>query len=625
MTDLRLLLSQAGVRTAVVIDDVFDAVPRPDELDDLDWPVFFDDLRTDGTNLLADLYPAYRETSPEVLKSSQQFITVLWENRDKLPNDVGDTLFKDYASTTAADRSHLDTLVATLEDLGLECKTVGRDVPDVLESADLIIVDLFLGFRQVDRDIETAIRWVKELVKGRAQSPPLVVLMSRSTRLDEKRDAFRDTAGLLGSMFRVVRKADLADRGRVETVLRRLADHYKDATRLAGFVHAWDAGLDQARVRFIRVLRRLDLSDIAQIRALLLEFEGQKLSEYLLDVADRVLQHEIEGDSDMISSAMKLNEIDVERYPPPHLTGSPDLQELVHRMVFLHSERLRLSGNARDDLGLQFGDVLRWTNENLGGDEVSLVVTPACDLVRGVVKRVMLLWGTLFGLAPKDWSYRETPVRTPIVVLPNGERKWIKWDAKDVRTLSWDELDSLFAEPARLLRIGRLREIYAIEIQQKMIAVMGRIGSPAKLPGSFPVEVALFYVGTDAFARRLALGQSWAAVCYVGRDKESKPVHKLVLTESACDEIERAVGTLNEDQVHPSARQGLSSIKEDRSLFARLERGDLDVPDSTERRRSVTADRHVLAVVFRGDGFVEGSATNGDSRKAGIIVRVNDI
>ena len=626
MIDLRLLLKQAGVQRAVVIDDVFDPVPRADELDDLDWSQFFDDLGKEGANLLAKLYPAYKETSVETLKLSDPFVRVLWENRHELPNGVSDTLFKDYISTTAADNRNLATLVTILKDLGMDCKTVGREGADALECADLIVVDLFLGFPQLDNDMATSISLVNELVKERAHRPPLVVLISRSAQLDEKRDEFRDAAGLLGSMFRVIRKADLAERIRVETVLRRLVDHYKDATRLAGFVHAWDAGLDRARERFIRVLRRLDLSDIAQIRALLLEFEGQQLSEYLLDVADRVLQHEIEGDSHMISSAMKLNEIDVNRYPPPHLTGSSDLQELVHRMVFLHSERLRLSERGvRGDLGLQFGDVLRWKNENAGDDKVSLVVTAACDLVRDGVKRIMLLSGTLLGLSPKDWSYRETPVRTPILVLPNGERKWIKWDAKDVRTLSWDELDRLFAKPAGLFRIGRLREIYAIEIQQKMTAVMGRIGSPARLPGSFPVEVALFYVDTDGRARRLSLVESRAAVCYVGRDEDSKQVHRLVLTEDACDEIERAVGTLNVDQVHTSARQGLSSIKGDRSLFARLERGDLDVPDSIGGRRSVKADRHVLAVVIRGEDFDEGSGTSGDSRKAGVIVRVNDV
>ena len=52
----------------------------------------------------------------------------------------------------------------------------------------------------------------------------------------------------------------------LETLLTRLANHYEDAKRVAGFVHAWDSGLDRARQNFIRILRRLDLSDLAQVR-----------------------------------------------------------------------------------------------------------------------------------------------------------------------------------------------------------------------------------------------------------------------------------------------------------------------------------------------------------------------
>lgn len=627
MRDLRHLLNDARIRTAVIIDDAFDIVPRPHELDDRSWSVFFDDIGEEGTDLLVNLYPNYRAVSPEKLKLSQDFITLLWENRAKLPNSANDALFNEYIDTNASDRRNLDALVTSLEQLGLECTTSGEDVGEVANDADLIVVDLFLGFRQMDEDIERAIRLVSNLVKLRAQSPPLVVLMSRSSRLESKRDEFRDKAGLLGSMFRVVKKVDLADQRRLDTLLRRLADHYEDAKRVAGFVHAWDAGLEQARERFIQVLRRLDLSDIAQIQALLLEYEGQQLSEYLLDVADRVLQHEIERNRDTISAAMELNKLDVNKYPAPHLTGSPDLQELVHRMVFLHEERLRLSSSDSNKYRLQFGDVLLWTRKPKGepDGDVSLVVTPACDLIRRSANRVMLLSGKLFGLEPTGWSYKDAPVRTPIMVLSNGERKWIKWNLRDVRTLSWAELENLLDRSAELHRIGRIREIYAVEIQQKMIASIGRIGSPANLPGAFPVQVALFFVGSDAKAHPIVVGGFGAALCYVGRDEESRPVHRLVLTEEACDEIERAVGTLGEEQVHQSARQSLSSVKRDRTLFHRLERGVVEVPDRTTGQRAVREGNQVLAVVIRRDDFDEGSEARGDSRRAAVIVRVTDV
>ena len=626
MTELKELLAAQGITRTVVIDDVFDAVPHSDELDDGDWSNFFDDLGDAGDNLLKELYEGYEETSTEELKASQTFIKVVWDNRLKLPKAASTQLFHDYEETKAKERVRLEELVAKLEALGLVCTTIGREVDEETDQAELIFVDLFLGFHQTEDDMQRAVQCVKGLVSRRVQNPPLVVLMSRSRRLQEKRNEFRDTAGLLGSTFRVVSKEDLARDGTLETLLTRLASHYEDARRVASFVHAWDSGLDQARQNFIRILRRLDLSDLAQVRALLLDFEGQKLGEYLLDIADRVLQHEIEADGDTIASALELNKIELERYPAPHLAGSPDLQELVHRMVFLHPDRLRLSAN-EGKTQLQFGDVLRWkTDEGDGfGNAVSLVVSPACDLVRNGAERVLLLSGTLEDLQPKNWSYKTSPVRTAIVMLPDEGRKWIRWNLKNVKSLAWDDLDRLVGEDATLRRIGRLRELYAIEIQQMLLADLGRIGRPANLPVSFPVAVSFFYVGTDCKARRLAVEQIDSAACYVGRGKSPQPVHRLVLTEQACDRIEQALQVLGQDAVRNSARASLAAVKADRGFFTRFERGEIEMSHDAGKKVIKADNNSVYATIIRGEEFDEGSDVDGESQKAALIVKVTDI
>ena len=626
MTALKDLLAAQGITRALVMDDVFDAVPRPDELNDGDWSNFFDDLGDPGKTLLKKLHEGYEDTSTEELKASQAFIAVVWENRAKLPNAANDHLFRDYEETKTTERVRLDALVAALEALGLACTTTGRELNEGAKQAELIFVDLFLGFHQSEDDMRRAIQRVEELVEGRVQIPPLVVLMSRSSRLQEKRNEFRDRAGLLGSTFRVVSKADLAKEGTLETLLMRLVNHYEDAKRVAGFVHAWDSGLDQARQKFIRILRRLDLSDLAQVRALLLDFEGQTLGEYLLDVADRVLQHEIEDDDNTIASALELNKIELGKYPAPHLAGSPDLQELVHRMVFVHPDRLRLSA-IEDKVQLQFGDVLRWkADEGDGyGDAVSLVVSPACDLVRDGAERVMLLSGTLEELQPKNWSYKPGPVRTAIVILPDERRKWIKWNLKNVRSLKRDELDRLVREDASLKRLGRLREIYAIEIQQVLLADLGRIGRPADLPVPFPVAVSFFYVGINYKARRLAVNQIDSAACYVGRGEHPQPVHRLVLSEQACDHIELALQALSQDDVGNSAQASLAAVKADRGFFTRFERGEIEMSTDAGTKVIKADDNKVYAAIIRGEEFDEGSDIAGDSRKAALIVKVIDI
>ena len=625
MIELPKLLQDRGIRKAVVIDDAFDILPRPREIEDREWSIFFDDLGEAGHKLLADIYPRYEDTSPEDLKNSQEFIELVWENRAELPQAAYDLLFQEYENTKATERIRLDRLIAELEALGLTCTKMGCELDENATEAELLFVDLFLGFRQDNEDMDNAIQLVEKLISHRKQDPPLVVLMSRSPHLQEKRNEFRDKAGLLGSIFRVVSKADLAEDGTLETILTRLATHYEDAKRVAGFIHAWDNGLGQARENFIQILRRLDLPDLAQIQALLLDFEGQQLGEYLLDVADRVLQHEIEGANDMIAASLELNKIDLDKYPAPHLMGSPDMQELVHRMLFLHPDRLHLS-EAGGKPQLQFGDLLRWKNADspVFSDDVSLVVTPACDLMRNGVKRVMLLSGKLESLEPKNWSYRADLERTPIVILPDEDRKWIRWNFKNVKMLSWSKLEDLFGEQERLCRIGRLREIYAIEIQQMMLAAFGRIGRPANLPGSFPVDVSLFYIDTNSKAQKLDVEEIESAACYVGRDAGSKPVHRLVLTEQACDHIERTLRALDNNKLNTSARASLTAVKGDNGFFMKFERGEIEMPLLGGGPKSIKKDRQIAAVIIRGGDFGEGSQAKGDQKKAAFIVKVTD-
>ena len=626
MTELRALLQEKQIQKAVVIDDVFDDAPRPDELDHGDWATFFDDLGNDDHDTLEALFPGFKDTDTADLRESQDFVNVLWGNRQRLPAGPIGTLFRDYENTNATERAEVEGLVQTLEKLGLTCARIGRDPSAEAVDANLIVIDLFLGRNQTGDDMERAIARARALVAERAENPPLVILTSRSPRLNENRDAFRDKAGLLGSTFRVASKSDLGKDGALEAMLLRLAHHYEDAKRVAGFVHAWDSGLNEARERFIRVLRRLDLSDLAQVRALLLDFEGERLGEYLLDVADRVLQHEIEDDDDTIAAALELNKIDLDKYPAPHLTGTPDLQDLVHRMVFLHRDRLRLSEDNGKPV-LQFGDVLRWKKEGeeVYGNDVCLAVTPACDLVRGGAERVMLLAGKLEELQPRDWSYKAGPIRTAIIILPEEGRRWIKWNLKDVRTLGWEELDGLLGEGQRLIRIGRLREIYAIEIQEMLLADLGRIGRPANMPVPFRVSVSLYYVDTASNARKLEIREIESAACYVGRDHDSKPVHRLVLTERDCDQIEQALKTLEENSVHNSARPSLEAVKSDQGFFARFERGEIDMSPESGTKYIKGTDNKIYAAINRGQELEEGNTVTGDSRKAAIIVKVTDI
>ena len=627
MTKLAALLEDRGIRKAVVIDDVYDEAPRPNELDEGDWTKFFDDLGAAGSAFLSELYAAYEDTQPDDLRASQAFVSVLWANRARLPAPAGEHLFHDYENTKATERTALDALVAALETFGLTCTPMGRDLNEDAREADLIFVDLFLGFQQTEGDMERAVRRVSELVRNRADSPPLVVLMSRSKRLWKKRDEFRDNAGLLGSTFRVVSKADLAKDGRLETLLTRLANHYEDAKRVAAFLDAWDQGLERARGNFIRILRRLDLPDLAQIRAFLLDCEGQRLGEYLLDVADRVLQHEIEAETETVAAAQELNKIELGTYPAPHLAGSPDLQDLVHRMTFQHVERLKLSFDGETPT-VQYGDVLACKDKDSGAltNDVLLVATPACDLARGGMEHVLVLPGTLIPLAAEDWSDGATIAKTPIFESEDGSRHWIKWCLKRRQTIPLATICEGLQNGPTYNRLGRLREIYTAEIQQRMLADMGRIGQPAKPPGTFPVSILLYAVSPDARVVSVSVDGLDAAVCFVGGDARRNRVDHLVLGEAACDALKGAVQGYPADNVHAAAGPSLAALKADIDFFERFEKGRIGIPQKERQwREEKGAGNLVYLHILRNAGVVEGDAARGNHRNAPFVMKVSDI
>ncbi len=177
MTDITNLLADSGIRKAAIIDDAFDEAPRTDDLEVDSWNTFWDDI-ADYEDAISKIYPAYSDTDREALQESDEFISSLWERREELPPGTRTTLFEDYEQKSPNERVWLNELAQSLRSLGLECVTLGREFADAARDADLVFIDLFLGFWESQSDMEQAIEGINELVRGRESSPPLVILMS---------------------------------------------------------------------------------------------------------------------------------------------------------------------------------------------------------------------------------------------------------------------------------------------------------------------------------------------------------------------------------------------------------------------------------------------------------------
>lgn len=682
MNDLKTLLGTANVRRAVIIDDAYEEAPIAKDLsvDQENWTRFFEDLNNADIELIKALFPLYDRFRGDELRSSDEFVAVLWKQQGKLRNEIIAPLFDRYKDDKAKDLAYLEALKNSLETYGIACEPAGRDFAKKAEDADLIVIDLFLDSAQDQKAMQNSVDGLKEVIRKRSASPPLVVLMSRSSRLEEKRKEFRDNSGLFESAFRIIRKTDLAEEGKLPRLLARLAEHYRDSRKLAAFLFAWQTGLNNARDRTADLIRTLDLGDIAQIQQLLLTEEGELPGSYLVDVFDTVLQHEIEREKPIIDAALDLNELNSDTYPPPYVAGSPDLQALVWRSLFHNNGRLRLRNQ---NITVLFGDVLcrkpavaaaappakvehvaptptsatssppgspaeiailpaatetshKPTIESARAEsrDVFIVMTPACDLQRRAAKQVLLLKGTLMPLTLAAWSYKETPVRTMIFETSSKERVQIKWDLKHIETIPQDDLKKLLLAADGFEVIGRLREPPALELQQKLLSSLGRIGIIAPMPATFPVNIEAYLPGPDRKLFKMsvpALSQN-QAVCFVGR-KDNEQARTLVLCEDACEALCEAINSIDLKSVHPSTHEAILSSRVSGDLLV-LQKG-IDFAAISDQKFSEIvsfvaasaekpSEKRVIGLIRRNGSWLEEPVNGGLLNKAGVVLAVSD-
>lgn len=601
MAELADILAAANITKALIVDDAIDDVPRADDLsiDGEQWTQFFDDLTPADHEALNVVFPGYTDLAAEDLQKSDGFVSCLWVNRGQIATALCQDLFARYVADMQADIEHLDVLQGLLKTAGLTCNAVGRDFVAAVADADIVFMDLYLCSAQRQDDIKVSIEGLASAIAERRIKPPLVILMSRSHRLEDKRSEFREGTKLFESTFRILLKADIRVDGVVQRTVGRLAMHYQKSLKLSEFVCAWEDGLDAAKYRTTKLIRKLGLSDLAQIQHLLLSAEGEPMGSYLVDVLDKVLHHEIEGNSDIIDTALALNELDTSNFPAPLVPGANDLLEFVEHSLFHHRARLKLPGAI--DSSVSFGDILRRKSPTpaaapaiapdapaeaeaaktivlpeIKSDLVMAVLSPACDLQRNQLKRVLLLVGELVVLKPEAWNAKNDGAKTPVFNLGDGIRRYIKWDLKHVLMLTHTELkDLLTSDVPAFEKVGRLRDLHALEIQQKLLSSMGRVGLAAPMPATHAVRIQAFTVGTDKMLQKLNIASLVdGGVCFIGRTSDGKNAQeRLVLTERACEDICRAIDQVDPDTVHERSREKLRSIQKSNVLYETLEQG----------------------------------------------------
>lgn len=635
---------EAGIRSAIIVDDGYDEIPQVAELLGEDgWESFFDDTQGAEAEQIEALFPGYEPENWEELKSNQDFIDALWLGRDTIRGLLGG-LFDDYEHKIQNNRPFLEAAETALTALDIPFETCGRDFVDAAIDADLIVIDLFLGIQQGAQDREFTVERLKEAIERRENRPlPSIILMSQVPGIDNLAKDFRQDVRLHASAFRHIRKNDLSKPGRVEGLILTLASHRSDSQALATFVDTWEKKAIEAAHAAAGTLRKIDIDDLQHIRSMLLRFEGLTTSSYMLDVFDRVLQYEIESHSAVLEAALRLDEM-ADDPAPLMVSNDRDTYAVLEQTLFVNPKRRAHATGA--EWPIAFGDILgpkpgipvKPRGFFSGRDDlVFFVASPECDLIRkDGLTTALLVAGSLKEIDMAKPGLAVKANTTPVIRMDGGQRFQVDWDFGDLRTIDLGQAKYLLHEDRGYVSIvARLREGPALSLRQQLLSNVGRVGELAPLPRTLKFRADLHLPLQQGGTQPIAMPAGVAITGNVLIPRRGKFAAAII--DSNCeDELTAALLGLDLTNVAAPSIQMLEMLKEQirlrqifRSGFQGIElplnvprlAGLLKLGEEQPDKDDKKPKTDKVGTVLKGDD-IEGELGS-SIRKAGLIVHIH--
>lgn len=642
MTD-REQVRDAGIRSAIIVDDGYDEIPQVAELrEEGAWDSLFDDAQGAEAERITAFFPTYNPEDREELRSNQEFINALWHARENI-RDLLSGLFDDYEQKISDNRPFLEAAESALTALGIPYETCGRDFVGSAIDVDLIVIDLFLGIQQGTPDREFTVERLKEVIRRREDRPlPSIVLMSQVQGIDELAKDFRRDVKLHASAFRQIRKNDLQKPGRIEGLILTLATHRSDSQALAKFVETWEAKAVEAVCAAAGTLRKVDIDDLQHIRSMLLRFEGLNTSSYMLDVFDRVLQYEIESHDAVLEAAIRLDEM-ADDPAPLMISNDRDTYAVLEQTLFVNPKRRAHATGA--EWPIAFGDILgprpgvpvKLRGFFSGRDDLVLfVASPECDLIRkDGLTTALLVAGSLkeIDLAKPGLAVRAKT--TPVLVVDGGQRFRVDWDFGDLRTIKLDQARRLLhTTNGDMTIVARLREGTALGLRQQLLSNVGRVGELAPLPRSMRFQASLHLPLQEGGVRPITMPEGVAITGNIFIPRNAG--YATVIFDSNCEaDLTAALLGLDLTEAATRSRTMFETLKEQtrirqifRSGFQGIElplsvaRGagllklNEEQPDSDEKKPKTDK----VATIIKGANIEEELGNN--LRTAGLIVQI---
>ncbi len=488
---LKELLQGREIKCAHIVDDAFDEAPTSG-LNEDSIALIFAKIKNSDYEALAKAFSVSEDDEAEVksmLADSEAF-AVLYAKRSEFTEELNLQLFAEFETDRVTKRKQLEPLLEVLEAAGIECCKSGVDYkPQDLPQPQLFFVDLKLRDNSLRMAHEDARDALVKLTGGQAHVKPFIFLMSsQEMTLSASREDFRKSASLFQSQFESVEKTVFSDKPEFERMLARYTEGMEAHAALHAKMSGVKTAVEKAAETVLEELRALDFADYFVLAKNTASVEKIDLGSYVVELLLEFLANEVEGKEGVWALATQLNDLKLAKLPRVRFGWSAPAKRLYSASMLHNREMLAAEermGNGPANGHFFTGDIYFDAKDfNKGSYARALaVITPACDLVRPQDmkgKSVVLCEGKV-ATADDANPQLTAPDGLSVTLMPDPKDHakflTVVWNKKKIHV--WDDdARALFSkQECSFVRVGRLRPLYALQLQQKVTTDLSRVGT----------------------------------------------------------------------------------------------------------------------------------------------------
>ncbi|CAK0539084.1 Uncharacterised protein [Burkholderia pseudomallei] len=432
----------------------------------------------------------------EPLLASAEKTLEMWRRRDECPesNRLLSEGLQDLVGEIQPLQLPLQHVEQALRDRGWDIQSFPKlpDVEAVPAGIDLIVIDYVLAEEtpaNMAEKIAESTDFLRRLLGRISSTPnsrlPLVILVSSRPAIERRHaENFRKTVGVQGAYFHFIRKSMLQG-----NFGNRIDGFGSEAEELESYRRAHEAlkvALDQAVSSLQHSVANLELQDIAALHVGHLIHEGEALSDYVGWMLGQVLTSKIQKSVELADATDRLP-VENHRLLLGHLNPTQGVPRLFCELSSVRTAFGELQKTRRRSRELRFGDIFAaaLSRTKIDTNRFLLIVSQTCDLLQGKICNGQVL--CVEGRAVEVENSEAGLMRATLRQLDDKGSTLIALGQQYFQ-IEWQDVDLCTVEQARLRGergyryVGRLNEIYALEVQHNALNRLARVGVPVK-PG----------------------------------------------------------------------------------------------------------------------------------------------